>query len=190
MNLVIHDASVSHLQYRNNSAAVIDFVYDPVVTGSNSPSLIPFKFAAAGWPRIVNKRGNFSFDRLIRTENQVARVAFRLPEGRGENNSLTISFALDSRDGFVKRNGSLPRSFCFFIFANCLEILKFLEKLLIFFNIEHHSYPNTVFVSYELFSFRHFLHSRPSLPQSKSRIKAKALERTRTSLFVARRCHF
>jgi len=76
MNLVIHDASVSHLQYRNNSAAVIDFVYDPVVTGSNSPSLIPLKFATAGWPRIVDKRRNFPFDRLIERRIKSRKLLF------------------------------------------------------------------------------------------------------------------
>jgi hypothetical protein len=118
------------------------------------------------------------------------KVAFRLPAGCGENSSLTISFALDSRDSFIERNGSLPRRFCFLILPNCLEIFKFLEKFLIFFNIEHYSYPNTVFVSNELFGFRHFLGSKASLRQTKSRIKTKAIEIATTSLFVAGGGHF
>ena len=76
MNLIVHNASVCDFQHGNNLAAVIDFVHDPVVSGPNSSSLISLEFATAGRSGIVNKRGNFLFDRLVDRRIESRKLLF------------------------------------------------------------------------------------------------------------------
>ena len=97
----------------------------------------------------------------------------------------SLAIAANFIECLFQGNRYFAGSFSFLILANSLQILKIVKQFLVFLYIQHDGDANAIFVSYELFSFRHFLDSNPSLSQSKSRIKAKAFKSTCVLLFVA-----
>ncbi len=74
-----------------------------------------------------------------------------------QNSSLAIAANLVER--LFQGNWYFAGGFCFLILANRLQILQIVKQFLVFLDIQHYGHANTIFVSNELFSFRHFLDS-------------------------------
>ena len=76
MNLVVDNASVSDFKYCNDLFAVVDFVYDAVISGPNPPSLVvSLKFAATRGSGVLTKRRDFGSNRFVERELSL-RICF------------------------------------------------------------------------------------------------------------------
>ncbi len=65
MNLSINIFAMSDLEDRHRSASIIDFVHDPVPTGTDAPALNILQFAASNRPRVFLKSMDLGLNRVI-----------------------------------------------------------------------------------------------------------------------------